>query len=144
MLLYQGRTGVLGHPVGPGWLEQLPPASNNIPKNVIILSLITHLSRLKTSPCSCATSIRLCKLAFTCMFFPSRTMNCNVGSNTNCSRAFLKDKIHLLLENILSNTGSKGKTSKSKPARRAVEGAGKVRRFFIKHYGPITMAGIQF
>ena len=37
-------------------------ASNNIPKNVIFFSLIVHLSRLKTSPCSCATSIRLCKL----------------------------------------------------------------------------------
>jgi len=37
-----------------------PSVSNNIPKNVITLSLTTHLSRLKTSR---ATSIRLCKLA---------------------------------------------------------------------------------
>ena len=46
MLLYQERTGVLGHPVGPAWMALIastfsgsgctPSASNNISNNVII------------------------------------------------------------------------------------------------------------
>ena len=36
---------------------------------------------------------------------------------SNCSSQFLRDKCHLLLKNILTNTESKGKTSKSKYAK---------------------------
>ena len=111
------------------WLGCTPSASNNIPKNVIISSLIS-----------------LAQLARGCANWHHvlpQTMNCNVVSNTNCSWAFLKDKIHLLLENIMTNTGSKGKANKSKSAKRAMKGE-KVRRFFIKDYRAITMTGIQF
>lgn len=40
-----------------------PSALNSMPKNVIVVSLIWHLSKLKTNPCCCATNIRLCKFA---------------------------------------------------------------------------------
>ena len=76
------------------------------------------------------------------MLFLSTAMYCNVICNTNCSRAFLKNKVRLLLENILASIQSKGKMGKSESPKWAVEGR-KVRELFIQHYRPVTMTDIQ-
>ena len=67
-----GRFGVFGWPGALmastfSGLGCTPSALNSMPKNVIVVSLIWHLSKLKTNPCCCATNIRLCKFA-SCSF----------------------------------------------------------------------------
>ena len=69
-------------------------------------------------------------------------MYCNVIGTTNCSRAFLQADVHPLLRNILTNTESEGKASKSESAEWAIEGS-QIGRLFVENYRPITVAGIQ-
>ena len=83
--------------------------------------------------CVCSKVLQVC-----IMLLLSQAMYCNA----NCYRAFLKNKVHLLLENILANTQSKRKMGKSESSKWAVEGC-KIRQLFIQHYRPVTMAGIQ-
>ena len=106
-----------------------PSASRNMPNHVILVSLIWHLSKLKTSPCCRATNIKLCKLS-SCSFSVGPCI-ANVICNTNCSRAFLNDNVHLPLENILANAQSERKTGKSESLKWAVEDC-KVTRLFSK------------
>jgi hypothetical protein len=60
------------------------------------------------------------------MFLLGRTMHCNIVSNTDCSRVFLKDKTHLLLKDILTYTQPERETGECESAKGAVE-SGKVR-----------------
>lgn len=84
------------------WVRMYPSASDNILKNVIFVSLILHLSRLRTSPCCPATSIRWCKLASCCS---------SVGPCTAMSLAMPTVPGHfsrIKLKNILTDTQSEG------------------------------------
>ena len=62
--------------------------------------------------------------------------------NTNCSRVFLQDEVHPLLKNILTNTRSEVKASKSESAKWAIKGS-QIGRPFVENYRSITVAGIQ-
>ena len=109
-----------------------PSTSNNMPKNVILVSLIWHFCKLET--CCRSTNIMLCRYVLHHVL-SSRTVYCNA--------CYLQCQL-LLLKNILANTQSKRKTdiSESPKWKWAFE-VFKVRGLFIQPYRPVTMAGIQ-
>ena len=110
-----------------------------MPKNVISVSLIWHLSKLKKVHVAARLTLG-CAGLHPALVFLSRPVYCNVISNTNLSWAFLKNKVHLVLENTLVNSQSEMKTSKSESPKWAVQGWN-LRGLFIQHYRPVTIAG---